>query len=145
MLNEATNILFRVTKRSTRFHWEPIPHLIWHHHIKVYQNLSDLFQGTHSLEPSIAIKLKKASSTVTSTETYCFSRLVNVVPPQAAAAKVTVLYVAVHLNLRSPMLAGRTVYGQNFTCSSTCLFHDVCERNFRTSFDNFSCIVACCL
>ena len=29
----------------------------------------------------------------------CFSRQVNVVPPQAAAARVTALYVAVHLNL----------------------------------------------
>ena len=67
--------------------------------IKVDQKLSDLFQGTHSqtfnkvkksLWPSPLLKLKA-----------CFSRQVDVVPPQPVAAKVTALYVAVHLNLRS--------------------------------------------
>ena len=67
--------------------------------IKVDQKLSDLFQGIHSqtfnkvkksLWPSPLLKLKA-----------CFSRQVDVVPPQPVAAKVTVLYVAVHLNLRS--------------------------------------------
>ena len=66
--------------------------------IKVDQKLSDLFQGTHSqtfnkvkksLWPSPLLKLKG-----------CFFRQVNVGPPQPVAAKVTVLYVAVHLNLR---------------------------------------------
>ena len=66
---------------------------------KVDQKLSDLFQGTHSqtfnkvkksLRPSPLLKLKA-----------CFFRQVDVVPPQAVAAKVTVLYVAVYLNLRS--------------------------------------------
>ena len=66
--------------------------------IKVDQKLSDLFQGTHSqtfnkvkksLWPSPLLKLKA-----------CFSRQVDVVPPQPVAAKVTVLYVAVHRNLR---------------------------------------------
>ena len=65
--------------------------------IKVDQKLSSLFQGTHSqtfnkvkksLWPSPLLKLKA-----------CFSRQVDVVPPQPVAAKVTVLYVAVHLNL----------------------------------------------
>ena len=37
---------------------------------------------------------------------YCFSRQANVVPPQAATAKVTVLYVAVHLNIRSVARGG---------------------------------------
>ena len=98
--SQTTNIRFRVTKRLTRFHStrERIPHLIWHHHIKRDQSLSDLFQGTHSLEP--LIKLKK----IFDRHLYwnlkvCFSRQVNVVPPQAAAARVTALYVAVHLNL----------------------------------------------
>ena len=67
--------------------------------IKVDQKLSDLFQGTHSqtfnkvkksLWPSPLLKLKA-----------CFFRQVDIVPPQPVAAKVTVLYVAVHLNLRS--------------------------------------------
>ena len=66
--------------------------------IKVDQKLSDLFQGTHSqtfnkvkksLWPSPLLKLKA-----------CFFRQVDVSPPQPVAA-VTVLYVAVHLNLRS--------------------------------------------
>ena len=65
--------------------------------MKVDQKLSDLFQGTHSqtfnkvkksLWPSPLLKLKG-----------CFFRQVNVGPPQPVAAKVTVLYVAVHLNL----------------------------------------------
>ena len=76
--------------------------LIWYDtiiNIKVDQKLSDLFQGNHSqtfnkvkksLRPSPLLKLKA-----------CFSRQVDVVPPQAVATKVTVLYVAVHLNLRS--------------------------------------------
>ena len=76
--------------------------LIWYDTIiiiKVHQKLSDLFQGTHSqtfnkvkksLRPSPLLNLKA-----------CFSRQVDVVPPQAVAAKVTVLYVTVHLNLRS--------------------------------------------
>ena len=76
--------------------------LIWYDtiiNIKVDQKLSDLFQGNHSqtfnkvkksLRPSPQLKLKA-----------CFSRQVDVVPPQAVAFKVTVLYVAVHLNLRS--------------------------------------------
>ena len=72
--------------------------LIWYDTIKVDQKLSDLFQGNHSqtfnkvkksLRPSPLLKLKA-----------CFSRQVDVVPPQAVATKVTVLYVAVHLNLR---------------------------------------------
>ena len=75
--------------------------LIWYDtiiNIKVDQKLSDLFQGNHSqtfnkvkksLRPSPLLKLKA-----------CFSRQVDVVPPQAVATKVTVLYVAVHLNLR---------------------------------------------
>ena len=67
--------------------------------IKVDQKLSDLFQGTHSRTfhkvkksvcPSPLLKLKP-----------CFSRRVDVVLPQAVAAKVTVLYVAFHLNLRT--------------------------------------------
>ena len=67
--------------------------------IKVDRRLSDLFQGTHSetfekvkksLSPSPLLKLKA-----------CFFRQVDVVPPQPVAAKVTVLFVAVHLNLRS--------------------------------------------
>ena len=50
------------------------------------------FSGTFNkvkkrLRPSPLLKLK-----------VCLSRQVNVVPPQAAAAKVTVLCVAVHLN-----------------------------------------------
>ena len=69
--------------------------------IKVDQKLSDLFQGTHSqtfnkvkksLWPSPLLKLKA-----------CFFRQIDVIPPQPVAAKVTVLYVAVHLNLRSVM------------------------------------------
>ena len=79
--------------------------LIWYDTIiiiKVHQNLSDLFQGTRSqtfnkvkksLRPSPLLKLKA-----------CFSRQVEVVPPQAVAAKVTVLYVAVHVNLRSVII-----------------------------------------
>ena len=75
--------------------------LIWYDTIIIIvdQKLSDLFQGTHSqtfnkvkksLWPSPLLKLKA-----------CFSRQVDVVPPQPVAAKVTVLYVAVHLNVRS--------------------------------------------
>ena len=75
--------------------------LIWYETIIIIvdQKLPDLFQGTHSqtfnkvkksLRPSPLLKLKA-----------CFSRQVDVVPPQAVATKVTVLYVAVHLNLRS--------------------------------------------
>ena len=75
--------------------------LIWYETIIIIvdQKLSNLFQGTHSqtfnkvkksLWPSPLLKLKA-----------CFSRQVDVVPPQPVAAKVTVLYVAVHLNLRS--------------------------------------------
>ena len=76
--------------------------LIWYDTIiiiKVHQKVSDLFQGTHSqtfnkvkksLRPSPLLNLKA-----------CFSHQVDVVPPQAVAAKVTVLYVTVHLNLRS--------------------------------------------
>ena len=100
--NGATNIHFRATEGSTRFHRtrERISHLIWHHHnYKSTPKLSDLFQGTHSqtfnkvkkrLRPSPLLKLKA-----------CFTRQVDVVSPQAVAAKVTVLYGAVHLNLRS--------------------------------------------
>ena len=116
-LNEATNILFRVTKRSIRFHCtrERIPQLIWHHHVKVDQNHSHLSGNSCSrtfrnlekrLRPSPLLKLK-----------VCFSRQVNVVPPQAAAAKVTVLYVAVHLNLRSVKLDGsHAIHGSYVTC-----------------------------
>ena len=80
--------------------------LIWYDTIiiiNVDQKLSDLFQGTHSqtfnkvkksLWPSPLLKLKA-----------CFFRQVDVVPPQPVAAKVTVLYVAVHLNLRSVLLS----------------------------------------
>ena len=66
---------------------------------KVDQKLSDLFKGTHfqtfnkvkkSLWPSPLLKLKA-----------CFFRQVDVSPPQPVAAKVTVVYVAVHLNLWS--------------------------------------------
>ena len=76
--------------------------LIWYDtimNIKVDQKLSDLFRGNHSqtfnkvkksLRPSPLLKLKA-----------CFSRQVDVVPPQAVAAKVTAPSVAVHLNLRS--------------------------------------------
>ena len=76
--------------------------LIWYDTIiiiKVDQKLSDLFQGTHSqifnkvnksLWPSPLLKLKA-----------CFFRHLDVVPPQPVAANVTVLYVAVHLNVRS--------------------------------------------
>ena len=65
--------------------------------MKVDQKLSDLFQGTHSqtfnkvkksLRPSPLLKLKA-----------CFFRQADVGPPQPVAAKVTVLYVAVHLTL----------------------------------------------
>ena len=66
--------------------------LIWYETIItiVHQKLSDLFQGTHSqtfnrvkksLRPSPLLKLKA-----------CFSRQVDVGPPQPVAAKVTVLY-----------------------------------------------------
>ena len=67
--------------------------------IKVEQKLSDLFRGTHSqtfnkvkksLWPSPLLKLKA-----------CFFRQVDVGRPQPVAAKVTVLYVVVHLDLRS--------------------------------------------
>ena len=64
--------------------------------IKVDQTLSDFFHSQtfnkvkKRLWPSPLLKLKA-----------CFSRQVDVVPPQPVAAKVTVLYVAVHLNLRS--------------------------------------------
>ena len=44
------------------------------------------------VRPSPLLKLKA-----------CFSRQVDVVPPQAVAAKVTSPSVAVHLNLRSVM------------------------------------------
>ena len=64
------------------------------------KTLSDLFQGTLSLEPSIKLKERLRPSPLLKLKV-CFSRQVNVVPPQAAAAKVTVLYVAVHLTLRS--------------------------------------------
>ena len=76
--------------------------LVWYDTIiiiKVDQKLSDLFQGTHSqtfnkvkksLWPSPLLKLKA-----------CFFRQVDVGPPQPVATKVTVLYVTVHLNLRS--------------------------------------------
>ena len=75
--------------------------LIWYETIIIIvnQKLSDLFQGTYSqtfdkvmksLWPASLLKLKA-----------CFSRQVVVVSPQPVAAKVTVLYVAVHLNLRS--------------------------------------------
>ena len=41
----------------------------------------------------------------------------NVVPPQDAAAKVTVLYVAVHLNLRSVKLdRSQAIHGSYVTC-----------------------------
>ena len=60
---------------------------------------------TKSVRSSPLLKLK-----------VCFSREVNVVPPQAAATKVTVLYVAVHLNLRS-VFTFASVY-INFHCSS---------------------------
>ena len=69
-------------------------HLIWHHHNykstpKALGSLSgNLFSNL--LRPSPLLKLKA-----------CFSRQVDVVPSQAVAAKVTVIYVAVHLNLRS--------------------------------------------
>ena len=62
--------------------------------MKVDQKRSDLFQETHSqtfnkvkksLRRSPLLKLKA-----------CFPRHVDVVPPQAVAAKVTVLCVAVH-------------------------------------------------
>ena len=78
--------------------------LIWYDTIiiiKVDQKLSDLFQGIHSqafnkvkksLWPSPLLKLKAS-----------FFRQVDVGPPQPVAAKVTVLHVAVHLNLRSVM------------------------------------------
>ena len=59
------------------------------------KTLSDLFQGTLSLEPSIRLKERLRPSPLLKLKV-CFSRQVNVVPPQ-----VTVLYVAVHLNLRS--------------------------------------------
>ena len=68
------------------------------------KTLSDLFQGTLSLEPSIKLKERLRPSPLLQL-TVCFSRQVNVVPPQAAAAKVTVLYVAVHLTLRSVVTA----------------------------------------
>ena len=51
--------------------------------IKVDQKLKKSFW------PSPLLKLKA-----------CFFRQVDLVPPQPVAAKVTVLYVAVHLNLR---------------------------------------------
>ena len=68
------------------------------------KTLSDLFQGTLSLEPSIKLKERLRPSPLLKLKV-CFSRQVNVVPPQAAAAKVTVLYVAVHLTLRSVVTA----------------------------------------
>ena len=100
--NGATNIHFRAKEGSTRFRRtrERISQLICTIKIiKVHQKLSDLFQGTHSqtfnkvkksLRPSPLLKLKAS-----------FYRQVDVVPPQAVTAKVTVPYVAVHLNLRS--------------------------------------------
>ena len=68
------------------------------------KTLSDLFQGTLSLEPSIKLKERLRPSPLLQLKV-CFSRQVNVVPPQAAAVKVTVLYVAVHLTLRSVVTA----------------------------------------
>ena len=68
------------------------------------KTLSDLFQGTLSLEPSIKLKERLRPSPLLKLKV-CFSRQVNVVPPQAAAAKVTVLYVDVHLTLRSVVTA----------------------------------------
>ena len=60
--------------------------LMWYDtitNIKVDQKLKKSFW------PSPLLKLKA-----------CFFRQVDLVPPQPVAAKVTVLYVAVHLNLR---------------------------------------------
>ena len=78
--------------------------------IKVDQKLLDLFQGTRhsqtfnkvkkSLWPSPLLKLKA-----------CFFRQADVVPPQPVEAKVTVLYVAVHLNLRPVITEPPTVRG----------------------------------
>ena len=103
--------------------------LIWYETIItiVDQKLSDLFQGTHSqtfnkvkksLWPSPLLKLKA-----------CFSRQVDVVPPQPVAAKVTVLYVAVHLNLRSVLpLCGHLI--QIHSCMSIC-FSCMYTSNFK--------------
>ena len=85
--------------------------LIWYETIIIIvdQKLPDLFQGTHSqtfnkvkksLWPSPLLKLKA-----------CFFRQVDVVPPQPVEAKVTVLYVAVHLNLRPVITEPPTVRG----------------------------------
>ena len=86
--------------------------VIWYGTIiitKVEQKLSDLFQGTHSqtfnkfkksLWPSPLLKLKT-----------CFSRQVDVIPPQLVAAKVTVFYVTVHLNLKSVLTNINTLLG----------------------------------
>ena len=68
--------------------------------IKVDQKLSDLFQGL-ILKPS-KVKVKKGlwPSPLLKLKT-CFFRQVDIGPSQPVAAKVTVLYAAVHLNLRS--------------------------------------------
>ena len=91
--------------------------------IKVDQKLSDLFQGTHSqtfhkvkkrLRPSPLLKLKA-----------CFSRQVDIVPHQAVAAKVTVPYVAVHLNLRSVLChdhATHRLKKKLFSCDFKCKY-----------------------
>ena len=99
---ERRTFTFEQQKTQLDFIVQGNEFLIWYDTIiiiKVNQKLSDFFQGTHfqtfnkvkkSLRPSPLLKLKA-----------CFSRQVDVVPPQAVEAKVTVLYVAVHLNLRS--------------------------------------------
>ena len=70
--------------------------------IKVDQKLSDLFQGTHSQTFN---KVKKSLRPLPLLNvTACFSRQVDIVPPQAVAAKVTDPYVAVYLNLRSVLM-----------------------------------------
>ena len=73
--------------------------LMWYDtitNIKVDQKLSDLFLGTHS---QTFHKVKK-SFWPSPLLKACFFCQVDLVPPQPVAAKVTVLYVAVHLNLR---------------------------------------------
>ena len=70
--------------------------------IKVDKKLSDLFQGTHSQTFN---KVKKSLPPLPLLKlTACFSRQVDVILPQAVATKVTDLYVAVHLNLRSVLM-----------------------------------------
>ena len=91
---ERRTFIFEQQRAQLDFILQGNDFLIWYGTIiiiKVHQKLSDLFQGTHSqtfnkvkksLRPSPLLKLEP-----------CFSRQIDVVPPQPVAAKVTFLYV----------------------------------------------------